>query len=216
MTDNGCDYIVFKQNVPSASHMGGVWERQIRSVRNVLSSLMHQSGTQLDDETLRTFMCEATAIVNCRPLTTDNLNDPNATEPLTPNHLLTLKSKVILPPPGKFQRTDLYARKRWRRVQYLADIFWSRWRKEFLQNLQVRSKWTSEKRNMKVGDIVLIKDDNMPRNEWHLGRITETYPEEDLLVRKVKVVTRNGSLERPTHKLVLLLETEEFPNGEPS
>ncbi len=51
----GCDYIEFKMNVPSASHMGGVWERQIGSVRSVLSSLMDQAGAQLDDESLRTF-----------------------------------------------------------------------------------------------------------------------------------------------------------------
>ena len=46
-------------NAPSASHTGGVWERQIRTVRRVLKALMDQSGTQLDDESLRTLMCEA-------------------------------------------------------------------------------------------------------------------------------------------------------------
>ena len=52
LLEKGCDYTVFKTNVPSASHMGGVWERQIRSVRNVLNSLMYQHGSQLDDEVL--------------------------------------------------------------------------------------------------------------------------------------------------------------------
>ena len=87
-------------NVPSASHMGGAWERQILTVRKILGSLMDQGGSQLDDETLRTLMCEAAATVNSRPLTVDNLNDPTSLEPLTPNHLLTMKSKLILPPPG--------------------------------------------------------------------------------------------------------------------
>lgn len=64
LTSEGCDFITFKMKVPSASHMGGVWERQIRSVRNVLSSLMEHCGSHLDDEMLRTFMCEAAAIVN--------------------------------------------------------------------------------------------------------------------------------------------------------
>lgn len=134
-------------NAPSASHMAGVWERQIRSVRNVLSSLMEQCGSHIDDEMLRTFMCEAAAIVNSRPLTVANIHDPNSLEPLTPNHLLTMKSKIILPPPGQFQRGDLYSRKRWRRVQYLTNEFWIRWRKEFLNTLQTRDKWTSSKRN---------------------------------------------------------------------
>ena len=57
--------------------MGGVWERQIRSVRNVLSVLLENNGNQLDDESLSTFMCEAEAIINSRPLTVDGLADPD-------------------------------------------------------------------------------------------------------------------------------------------
>ena len=63
-----CDWIIFKMNTPGASHMGGVWERQIRSVRAVLSSLLSRNPTRLDDESLRTFMCEAESIINSRPL----------------------------------------------------------------------------------------------------------------------------------------------------
>ena len=125
-----CDWIKFEMNVPAASHMGGVWERQIRTVRSILSSLLSNNGTQLDDESLRTLMCEAEAIVNSRPLTTNHLSDPDSPEALTPNHLLTMKSKVLLSPPGKFEPADMYARKRWRRVQHLANEFWTRWRKE--------------------------------------------------------------------------------------
>ena len=135
-----CDFFSFKFNVPSASHMGGIWERQIRTVRSILSSMLNQSGSQLDDESLRTFMCEITAIVNSRPLTTENLYDPQSLEPLTPNHLLTMKSKILLPPPGVFQKADLYSRKRWRRIQHLSNEFWARWKKEYLQNLQKRQK----------------------------------------------------------------------------
>lgn len=128
-----CDWVETKFNVPSASHMGGVWERQIRTVRNVMSALLSSCGSQLNDEALRTFMCEAEAIVNGRPLTVDGKTAP--TEPLTPNHFLTMKSKVILPPPGNFQEADLYSRKWWRRVQHLTNEFWTRWRKEFLLSL---------------------------------------------------------------------------------
>jgi hypothetical protein len=114
MLKNHCDWIVFKMNVPSASHMGGSWERQIRTVRNVLSTMLDTNGAQLDDESLRTFFCEAEAIVNSRPLTVDSINDPDSLNPLTPNHLLTMKSKVVFPPPGVFQSVDQYCRKRWR------------------------------------------------------------------------------------------------------
>lgn len=59
---------------------------------------MEHCGSHLDDEMLRTFMCEAAAIINSRPLTVVNIHDPNALEPLTPYHLLTMESKIILSP----------------------------------------------------------------------------------------------------------------------
>ena len=138
---HNCDWFDFKFNAPSASHMGGIWERQIRTVRGVLSAILEKNGTQLDDEALSTFMCEAEAIVNSRPLTVNNISSPDSLEALTPNHLLTMKTKVVLPPPGVFQAADQYSRKRWRRVQHLSNEFWTRWRKEFLQSLQEHQKW---------------------------------------------------------------------------
>ena len=113
----------------------------------------------------------------------------------TPNHLLTMKSKVILPPPGIFQRADIYSRKRWRRVQYLIDEFWYRWRSEFLQSLQVRQKWMRPRNNLTVGDVVIVKDIDTPRNRWKLARIVETFPENDGLVRKVKVALADSTLD---------------------
>lgn len=221
LLEKGCDNFSFKMNPPSASHMGGVWERQIRSVRNILSVLMYHHGSQLDDESLRTFMCETVAIVNSRPLTTQNLNDPLSTEPLTPNHLLTMKSKLILPPPGHFGKPDLYSRKRWRRVQYLANEFWSRWRNEYLQNLQIRQKWERSSRNLVVGDVVVISDESLPRSQWSLARVVEAKVDEDNLVRKVRLLVGSSALddkgrrheacsylERPIHKLVLISERE--------
>lgn len=218
---HNCDWFVFNMNFPSASHMGGVWERQIRSVRNVLASLLQSNSTQLNEESLSTLLCEAEAIVNSRPLTVDSLNDPLSPYPLTPNHLLTMKTKVVLPPPGVFQSADMYCRKRWRRVQHLANEFWVRWKKEYLQSLQQRQRWTKPRRETRVGDVVIVKDDDQPRNKWQLARVVETFPSADGHVRKVKIAVadraldRSGKqvrptkfLERPVQKLVLLQEAE--------
>ena len=49
LLNEGADF-VFNTNVPHASHMGSIWERQIQSVRNILAELMFQHGQQLDDE----------------------------------------------------------------------------------------------------------------------------------------------------------------------
>jgi len=126
--------------IPSASHMGVVWEQQIHLVRNVLNALLHSNGSQLNGESLRTFMCEAKVIVNSRLLTVDTMTDPSSLNPLTPNHLLTMKTKVVLPPPGTFQSPDKYCRKRWTRVQHLVNEFWACWKKEYLLSLQQRQK----------------------------------------------------------------------------
>ena len=211
-----CDFLM---NVPEASHMGGIWERQIRTVRSVMSSVLAQAKGRLDDSSLRTFFYEAMSIVNSRPLTTNTINDPKSVEPLTPNHLLTMKPTVPLPPPGKFVQEDLYARKRWRRVQYLSEQFWSRWRREYLTNISLRQQWHVPKRNMQVGDIVIVKDDNIPRNEWKLARVVEAREEDDGLVRKVNIqigqsnlgkkgerLTQPSYLDRPVQKLVVLVE----------
>ncbi|XP_028261477.1 uncharacterized protein LOC114435739 [Parambassis ranga] len=214
----GCEFIF---NTPSASHMGGIWERHIRTIRSVLASILDQSSKGLDGSSLRTYFYEIMAIINSRPLTAHLLNDPAGPQPLTPNHILTMKSSVILPPPGEFVREDLYLRKRWRRVQYLANEFWSRWKKEYLLNLQYRQKWHKTRRNARVNDIVIVRDDTAPRNEWKMAKVTKVYPDKDGCVRKLqllisdsaldnqgKKVTRPLYLERPIHKTVTLLEAD--------
>ena len=213
MKDN-CDWVIFNMNVPHASHMGGIWERMIRSVRSILAGLLKENGHQLDDELLRTLMVEAEAIVNSRPLTYTDSTSSDAPEPLCPNNLLLMKSKIVTPPPGEFMKEDLYCRRRWRRVQYLANIFWSRWKAEYLLILQQRNKWAHPKRNLAKGDIVLMVIDNETRSQWPMARVLETFPGDDGFVRKVKVKSGQSTYERPIHKLVLLI-TGDNPDKEP-
>jgi len=124
-------------------------------------------------------------------------------------NILTMKNKVVLQPPGVFQREDIYCRKRWRHVQHLANEFWSRWQKEYLCNLQIRQKWPNKKRNFQINDVVMVKDENLPRNQWPLARVIKTFPDTiDNLVRKVQLYlpTSKSDLLRPIQKLVLLVE----------
>ena len=192
-------------NPPTGSHHGGVWERCIRTVRKVLNAILNQQI--LDDEGLTTLLCEVESIINSRPITQVS-EDPKDLEALTPNHLLLLRSEIPLTP-GVFQKEDLYSRRRWRQVQYLADQFWKRWSKEYLPMLQTRLKWLREQRNLSVGDIVLVVDDTCSRNAWPLGRIIETLPNSDGCVRRVKVKTKSGILMRPIDKCVLLEAEQE-------
>ena len=97
---HGGDWINWRRNPPSSSHFGGVWERQIRTARSILSALLRTHGNSLNDESFRTLLVEVEGIVNSRPLTVETLSDVNSAIPLSPSNLLTMKSTVIIPPPG--------------------------------------------------------------------------------------------------------------------
>lgn len=158
-------------------------------------------------------MAEVAAIVNARPIATipsDTSDDP---QPLSPSMILTMKTRPPGPPPGDFLPADLYVRRRWRRVQYLADQFWTRWRWEYLQTLQVRSKWHHRRRNLTVGDIIIVKDEDQQRNDWPLGRVTEVNETKDGIVRKATITVRkDGKLKsvlRPIKEVILLIPAED-------
>ena len=187
---------------PSAPHMGGLWERMVRTVKKVLLGITGgKVATNMSDEMLDTLLCEAEYIVNSRPLTksSEDINDAGA---ITPNHLLILSSRVPSAP-GNFDGADLYRRK-WRCVQHLANQFWVRWIREYVPTLQGRSKWSKIERDVQVGDLVLIVNENTPRPLWPMALVTEVYPGKDTLVRSAKVRTKSSSFVRPITKLVLL------------
>jgi hypothetical protein len=211
--------IDFKYNAPTASHAGGVWERLVRIIRSILVTLLSKLIHPPDSATLRVFLYEAMAIINGRPLTQHTLHDPMSLKPLTPNDILLMKTTVLVPPPGKFDED--YPRKRWRYVQTLTNQFWKRWRQQYVQDLQMRQKWHTSKRNLRPGDIVLVKDENQFRGNWVIGRVEKVTPGDDGLVRKVYLALpsliddegkRIGAvqyIERPIQKLILLVEADD-------
>ena len=102
LKENGGEWMIFKRNPQLSSNMGGVWERQIRSARPILNSLLKIHGRSLSDESLQPLLIEFEAIINSRPLTTDVLNDVTSLATLSSVNVLTIKSKVVMSPPGHF------------------------------------------------------------------------------------------------------------------
>ncbi|XP_067282594.1 uncharacterized protein [Pseudorasbora parva] len=199
----GCSWVF---NPPHASHMGGSWERLIGVARRILESLLLENGTRLTHEVLCTLMAEVTAIMNARPLVPVS-NDPEDPFILTPSMLLTMKVGTP-PPPGDFMDRDLLT-KQWRQVQALSNMFWRRWRQAYLSTLQGRKKWTKSHQNLQEGDVVLLKDNLVVRNNWPMAIITKVIPGEDGKVRKVELKTADQGHSkkclRPVTELVLLL-----------
>ena len=206
VNNHGCEWIF---NPPHASHFGSAWERQIGTIRRVLEAMFAELGShQLTHELLVTLMAEVTAIVNARPISAIP-TDADEPQPLSPSMLLTMKTRPLGPPPGNFVPPDVYARRRWKRVQYLADQFWIRWRREYLQSMQTRTKWEEPKRNLRTGDVVLVKEEGAFRNDWPIGRVSEAIESDDGQVRKAQVETvRSGAKKtflRPIKELVLFV-----------
>ena len=80
-----------------------------------------------------------------------------------PNHFLLQRATQL--PPGVFVNEDLFSRKRWRKVQLLADHYWKRWIREYLPTLQSRPKWVKSRRNAWIGDLVLLAEDEVVRTD---------------------------------------------------
>ena len=132
MQNLGSDWIIWKKNPPAGSHFGGIWEHQIRSARAIFGSLLGTHGSSLNDEDLNTLVMQVEAIANSRPLTIETIADGASEATISPSNLLVIRLKVVMPCPGSFGIPDIYNRSRWKRIQHIANEFWSRWRKEFL------------------------------------------------------------------------------------
>lgn len=142
-------------------------------------------------------MAEVEKILNEHSIThvSSDHRDP---EPLTPNKLLLLRPNSCLPQ-GVFHKNDIL-----RQVQYLADVFWRRWTKEYLPALQVRQKSQVPQRNVKVDDLVLTVDENLPCGQWPLGIVLHMKLGRDFLVRSCRVKCGSSIKVRPVTKLCLL------------
>ena len=124
--------------------MGGVWERQIRTVRRVLAGLTREQVLGKDE--LHTLLTTTDSIVNNSPITPVSA-DPNDLEALTPNHILLMKPAALVP--LQTCEADQY-HGNWKQVLYLAEVFWRRWTKEVLR---ARTRWPEPKSKVDAGDL---------------------------------------------------------------
>ncbi|XP_074029442.1 uncharacterized protein [Leptinotarsa decemlineata] len=193
-------HIKWFKNPPAASHMGGMWERMIKSVKSALKVILTQQSPK--EEILHTLIVEIEYTVNSHPLTYVS-SDHQDVEALTPNHFLIGKSNEVNPL-GISADTNSHLRKQWRVAQRYADLFWKRWIREYVPSLIKRSKWQFNSSDVAEGDIVIIADDSFPRNSWPRGKVTRIFPGPDGRVRVVEVTTATGVYRRPITKIILL------------
>ncbi|XP_071652700.1 uncharacterized protein [Temnothorax longispinosus] len=187
------------QFIPAYSpHFGGSWEAGIKSAKHHLKRVA--SNLTLTFEEFYTLLTQIKAILNSRPLTPMS-TDPNDLTPLTPAHFLIGKSLTSVADPDLTHLPESRL-SRWQLIQNVQQHFWQRWSKEYVGELQQRTKWKKPFKPLpKEGTMVLIKEDNLPPFKWRLGRILSIHPERDQIVRVAIVRTSNGSVRITVAKL---------------
>ncbi|XP_076638849.1 uncharacterized protein LOC143350709 [Colletes latitarsis] len=183
---------------PRSPHFGGLWEALVKSFKHHLIRIV---GDQLFTyEYLNTYVIEIEAILNSRPLTPMS-SDPNDTNALTPAHLLIGDSLMSMPE-RNLQQIATNRLSMWQHIQRVKQHFWAKWHKEYINQLNTRSKWrTSRGKALAIGDLVILKEDHVPSMKWILGRITDLHPGGDSIVRVVTVKTAHGTYKRSITRL---------------
>jgi len=209
-------------NPPHASHFGGAWERKIGALKKVFDGSMSQlKGRTLNIDEFTTLLLEAMSIVNSTPMW-EVSSDPKDPLPVSPAMLLTLKGQPDKSVPQTFTDRDVlaYGAKRWRRVQFIADSFWQKWRTFYLSELRERRKWNRVHRNLQSGDVVLLASKGEKRNTWPIAVVVGTKTSSDGLVRSVTVAvvqsdSSRRTYERPISEIVLLIPIEHRDSSSP-
>lgn len=167
----------------------------------------YQTKVRMTFSELRTVCFEAANLVNERPIAR-HPTLPEEGSYLCPNDLLLGRSTARVPSdPFKETRDERY---RFEFVQSVVNSFWKKWTQSFFPSLLTRQKWHSSRRNLEVGDFVLIQDANMVRGNWKLGRVSQVYPDYEGKVRKVDVIYKHEdrtptTVQRAVQGLVVLL-----------
>uniref|UniRef100_A0A2A4JM97 Uncharacterized protein n=1 Tax=Heliothis virescens TaxID=7102 RepID=A0A2A4JM97_HELVI len=184
--------------IPAYSpHFAGLAEAGVKSTKHHLIRVLGLCN--LTYEELYTTLVQVEAILNSRPLTPLSSN-PEDLMPLTPGHFIIGRPLTSLP---TIDITDhsTNSLSRFQRIEKLRQQFWRRWSKEYISELQLRTKWHTSKGSLKPNALVLLKDDNMPPLKWKLGRIVATYPGRDGVSRVADVKTSYGLVRRSFSKI---------------
>ena len=184
-----------------APHFGGLWEAAVKSFKHHLHRIV--GNVRLTFEEMTTVLAQIEACLNSRPLVSLPPDD-DGIDALTPGHFLVGRPLTALPDPAlAFRSMSILSR--WHLCQALVRHLWQRWSVEYLSSLQRVSKWRHPSRNLRVGDIVVLREDNVTPMNWPIARVMKTHPGQDGLVRVVTVKTSTGTYRRPVVKTVLLL-----------
>lgn len=186
----------WQMSPPRSPHFGGIWEAAVKSAKFHLMRVTN--GVVFAYDEYYTLFTKIEAILNSRPLCVDSA-DP--TRIITPGHFLIGRSIGVAAHGDDIPNKPL--NRRLIELEKRTRSFWSCWRSDYLNQLQRRNKWQKVEPNIKVGEVVLLKEDSAPQC-WPLGVVVRTYPGKDAQVRVVDVKARGSIFKRAITKLVRL------------
>lgn len=184
-------------------HCGGLWEAVVKPAKHHLERVTN--GQVLNYEEFNTIFTQIEGILNSRPLSYRYVSDENV-ELITPGHFLVGDSLLQLPEVPELVPC-IKLSTRYRMMRNIIDSFWSSWRKDYLNQLQVRSTNKLKFPNLQVNDIVLIKKPQEHPKQWPFGRIVKTLPDSSGLVRKVSVLVKGKTQVFHVIHLIKLLDS---------
>ena len=186
---------------PGSPHFNGLVERVVRSTKYHLRRIV--GSTVLTYEEFSTLLSQIEACLNSRPLCTLS-DDPTNLFVLTPGHFLIGCAPLTTQTECNMVESNMPLRSRWKLLQTNVEQFWKKWSIEYLNELQQRYKWNKNNANIQIGQIVLIKNENLSSFKWPLGKIIELHPGADGIVRVVTIKSQQNTIKRPVNKLCIL------------
>lgn len=153
-------------------------------------------------EELATLLAKISACLNSRPLTPMS-TDPKDLTTLTPGHFLT-GQPIVTPYEALLVDGPMNRLSAWQKIQKIQQDFWVRWTQEYITEQQRRNKWADRQPSLRIGDLVLMKNDLTPPSQWLTARVVETHSGPDGLIRSCLVETSTSILSRPIDQLCLL------------
>ncbi|XP_047993921.1 uncharacterized protein LOC125232335 [Leguminivora glycinivorella] len=182
------------------------------STHNYNNNKVH-CNAHLTYEEFSTALSQIEAVLNSRPLYAMS-SDPHDFLPLSPAHFLVGRT-LTSPASEDLQHAPAHRLNRYQMVEKIRQHFWARWSKEYVSELQTRSKWRTHCEDLKPNTLVLIKDDNLPPLKWQLGRIVKTIPGKDGVSRVADIRTASGIIRRAYTKICpLVSQPDEEKGGE--
>jgi len=162
-------------------------------------------------EEFTTMLCRVEAVFNSRPLTPLS-SEPSDLGYLSLGHFLIGQPLLAVPPRTSTQdKSNLV--NRWKIMDQCHQEFWRQWSNEYLTTLQSRMKWHFEAPSIRLNDVVIIRDNQIPPLSWRIGGVIALLPGADGLVRVVRLRTSQGKLIRPVVKVVVLPTQETCPDS---